>query len=528
MMKLFFLIGLFALTPYAQAGEQWSLRGSKLEDSIHMEDVMHRNLEDESETETYQCIFDPMDLDTMYLPPGVSSFNVRLSNRYLRSLAVYSFPNGFGQKELISGRIMTLDDLKEEISDVRNWHLIAIQEYVEGELPTVRGKSVIVCPAFPTVSPSNFPSAHPTAYPSAQPSASFSPTASPSTMPSSTPSTTPTNTPSTSPVLTGSQIDGALQPITSDSDTEINEADENNESDDAPPSAPPTEPPSTSPPSISPTTTGPPSISPSDIPSVSPTDIPSIPPHVKERMKELQASAQGPKTPGAASSTNLRPGPQDPSGAPADTLEGATSEDSADQPGTEPPPPPGNSASYSMPEVPSSVAGGPLVGLITPAPSTSPTISPSAHPSTSPTQHPSVSPTGKPSLAPSGSPTSSPSDFPSLPPITRSSASPTYKPTQPRTTPPTSNVSDFFNGALGGQSFSSGAFSGGPFGNGAGLSGSRLPGAGLSGGGSSNFGSFGGSFFSGEGSSQIGVNIRDEINKFGGSFNNGRPSFGGR
>jgi len=246
MMKINFFIVLFALASLVKASQQRKLRGNKLENKVNV----HRNLEDAAGDDaapaapaTYECIFDLTDLDSISLPDGIIAFNLRVSNRYLKTLRVFSFPTGFGSMELISGDEMTLNQVKSEISSIEDWHLIAVQEYFDGETPSVDGNSVIQCPAFPTTSPSASPTV--TAVQDAE-------------------------------VAEGSEVDDDLPERLT-----------------PPPSPPPTDGELDE---IYPD---------GEWPSVTPTDIPSIPPHVKERMQQLRASATGATVPDAASNQNV-------------------------------------------------------------------------------------------------------------------------------------------------------------------------------------------------------------------------------
>lgn len=245
MMKINFFIVLFALTSFVKASQQRKLRGNKLENKVNI----YRNLEDAAGDDaaptapaTYECIFDLTDLDSISLPDGIIAFDLRVSNRYLKTLRVFSFPIGFGAMELISRETMTLDQVKSEISSIEDWHLVAVQEYIDGETPSVDGNSVIQCPAFPTTSPS------------------------------------------ASPTVTAVQ------------DAELEEGSEDYYDLPERLTPPPTPPLDEELDELYPD---------GNWPSVTPTDIPSIPPHVKERMQQLRASATGATVPEAASKQNV-------------------------------------------------------------------------------------------------------------------------------------------------------------------------------------------------------------------------------
>lgn len=185
-----------SLVPVTAAEKQRKLRGSiNKEQTVRTGNDLQRNLAfdlvgNDSSFSIYQCVYNLNDLDTLRLPAGTVGFNVRVANRFQKILEVYSFPNGFGQTELISGQVMTLEDLKNDISGYNFWNVIVIEEYVDGFLPNSLEVMDIMCP-------SQAPSLHPTPSPSAVPSSL--PTASPSRVPSASPTPAPTGTPTTEP-----------------------------------------------------------------------------------------------------------------------------------------------------------------------------------------------------------------------------------------------------------------------------------------------------------------------------------------
>mmetsp|Transcript_8444 Transcript_8444/g.13024 ORF Transcript_8444/g.13024 Transcript_8444/m.13024 type:complete len:376 (-) Transcript_8444:57-1184(-) len=219
MMKLFITLSSLlicaSLVPVNAAEKQRKLRGNtKKEQTVRIGNDLQRNLAfdlvgNDSSSSIYQCLYVLNDLDALRLPAGIVGFNVRLANRFQKVLEVYSFPNGFGQTELISGQVMTLEDLKSDISGYNFWNVIVIEEYVDGFLPNTLEVVDIMCPSHapslhPTPSPSAVPSSLPTTSPSRVPSASptLGPTGTPTTEPTDSPTVPPTISPSAFPTMT--------------------------------------------------------------------------------------------------------------------------------------------------------------------------------------------------------------------------------------------------------------------------------------------------------------------------------------